>query len=552
MPKLFKFGAEARQKLLTGITVLADCVTATLGPKGRNVTIGNLWTAPSVLHDGVSVAKMVDLKDPFEDIGAQMVKEASIKTNSKVGDGTTTATLLTAEMCKNGIELLDSDTTPKVNPMTLKKGIDYAVKKVTEELTGITHALDDSNKIAQVGTISSADPVIGKLIADAMHRVGKDGAITVEEGSGMTTTVDYKEGMEFDRGYISSNYVTDPLKMESVIEDTMVLVTDQKITNGEELMVLLKRIVEETGRKELAIICDSLDGQALQTLNLNVEQDRFNATAIFAPGIGERRIAMLEDIAALTGATLIRRENGKTLDKVTIEELGRADKVWCDANSTKIIGGKGKEEIIKARVATIKNELEKATTAFDKSKIQERLSKMTGGAAIIKVGAPTEAEMKEKKERVIDAVEATKAAVDGGIVPGGGIALYRARQILKGLSGVRILSSDKDDYEESPDFLLGMSLVYDALERPLKKLLENSGDNVADVIKQIAAGGQTDYGYDVEKQKYGDMFLMGVIDPFKVTKSALEIAASITGTVLSTEVLIVDEPNPEIQKIPVV
>lgn len=551
MAKLFEFGKTARLKLLNGITTLAKCVTVTLGPKGRNVTIENQWIAPAVLHDGVSVAKMVDLKDPFENIGAQLVKEASIKTNSKVGDGTTTATLLTFEMCKAGLELLDSETNAGVNPMTLKKGIDYAVKLVKEELLRISHPIDNSEKYSQVATISSADPAIGRLIADAMNKVGKDGAITVEEGSGMTTTWEHKEGMEFDKGYISSTYVTDQIKMESVIEDTMILVTDQKIVNAEELMSLLKLVVEKTGRKELVIICDSLDGQALQTLNLNVETQRINAAAIFAPGIGERRVAMLEDIAALTGATVIKRESGKTLDKVLIEDLGRADKVWCDANSTKIIGGKNKPEVLKARIETVKNELSKAKTEFDKLKIQERLSKLTGGAAIIKVGAPTEAEMKEKKERVIDAVEATKAAVDGGVVPGGGIALYRARKILKGLNDVRILNEDKEDYQESDDFLHGMRIVFNALERPLKKLLENSGDDLDEVIKTINAEGKTDYGYDVEKQKYGDMFQMGVIDPLKVTRSALEIAGSITGTVLSTEVLIVDEPNPEIQKIPV-
>lgn len=533
--KQFKFGKDAREALLAGVKILADCVTTTLGPKGRNVTIEKKWVAPAVLHDGVSVAKEVDLPDPFEDQGAQLVKEAASKTNDKAGDGTTTATLLAYKLVEGGMKLLDEG----VNPATLKKGMDYASGKVIEELKKISQPVDSKDKIAQVGTVSSADPKIGALVAEAMEKVGKDGVVTVEEGSGTITTVDYKTGMEFDKGYISPYFVTDKEKMEAEITEPYILLTDQKITNAQEIYTFLKKFLE-TGHKDILIICEDLDGDALTTLAFNTARGTFNVVAVKSPYFADRRNAVLEDIAIYTGATVISKESGKTLEMADVSDLGKADKVWVDANNTKIIGGHGNPVNIAQRITQIKNEISKSDSEFDKEKIQERLAKLTGGAAIIKVGSPTEQEMKEKKERVIDAVEACKAAVEEGVVVGGGVALLRITYELAALQPTVNKTQPKD-------FMEGWYLVEQVLSEPLKKIVSNGGVDANEIVVELLSKPDNfNYGYNIETEQYGDLVELGIVDPLKVTRLALENAVSVAGSILSTDCIIANIPEKEV------
>ena len=532
--KQFLFGKAARDELLAGVKLLADCVSVTLGPKGRNVCVAKKWVAPAVLHDGVSVSVEVNLENQFQDQGAQLVKEAASRTNDLAGDGTTTATLLAYKLVEGGMKLLDDG----VNPATLKKGMDYACGKVIEELKKISKPVKSKEEIAQVGTVSSSDPFIGNLVAEAMEKVGKDGVVTVEEGGGTTTTVDYKTGMEFDKGYISPYFVTNKDKMECEIAEPYVLLTDQRITNAQELYTFLKKFLE-TGHKELLIICEDLDGDALTTLSFNVARGAFTVVAVKAPYFADRRNAILEDIAIYTGGTVITRESGKTLENAEITDLGKTDKVWVDASNTKIIGGHGNPEEIAKRITQIKNEISKSNDDFDKEKIQERLAKLTGGAAILKVGAPTEQELKEKKERVVDAVEACKAGVEEGVVMGGGMALQ--------VAGMFSLISEE---KWSDDFQAGVNLVNDVLVEPFRKLIENAGGDFEKTnqmlnekysIKDIQDG----YGYDVEKEEFGNLYELGIVDPVKVTRLALENSASVAGMILSTDCLIVNIPERE-------
>ena len=548
MAKQYKFGKEARYALKRGVDLLADCVVTTLGPKGRNVTIEKKWIAPAVLHDGVSVAKEVDILDPFQNQGAQLVKEASSKTNDKAGDGTTTATLLARTLVDGGMELLDGG----VNPMTLKKGIDFAVLEVIKVLKNSTRTVDTPEKIAQVGTISSADSSIGKLISEAMERVGKDGVISVEEGTGLTTEVEYKEGMETDRGYVSPYLVTNEEKMEAEIMEPYILVTDQKITSAQEVIMLLKKLVDKTQSKDIVIIAESVEADALATLAVNKARGAVNPLAVYAPGFADRRAAILEDIAILTGATVIKKELGKTIDNVEVGDLGRADKVWADKDRTRIIGGQGDKKKLENRISQIKDEIEKASSEFDKEKIKERLSKLTGGAAIIKVGAPTEQEMKEKKERVIDAVEATKSAVEEGIIAGGGVALLHAREVLEPYLKRSLIDYWKRFFGRGDisDYDAGIQLVYDSLEAPFRAILENAGMDSERALKEIQARkslyNDKSYGFDVESEKYGDMFKMGIVDPLKVTRSGLQNAASVAAMILTTNCIICDIPEKDL------
>ncbi len=523
MAKQIIRGKEARQKLLNGIEQLATTVTITLGPKGRNVGIENKWVEPTVLHDGVSVAKQIELPDPFENFGAQLVRQAASKTNDKAGDGTTTSTLLAYEIIKRGIEHLNAG----VNPMQMKKGIERAVGLVIEELKTITKTISSKQEIAQVATISSADPNIGTLIAEAMEKVGKEGVISVEEDVGMTTTVEYKEGMEFDKGYISPYFVTNPEKMEAEIEAPYILITDHNISVSSDIGLFLKKYTEETKRIEVVIIAGDIEGAALSVLLINKERGGIKPLAVFAPAFAERRREILEDIAALTGGTLISKDKGMKIDDVTMDQLGKADRVWADGEKTRIIGGFGSPEKILERANQIRNEIEKTKSDFEKDKLKERLARLMSGAAILKVGALTEVELKEKKERVIDAVEATKAAVEEGVVAGGGLALVKASQAI-----TRAQDSIVDNDER-----IGMQIIFEALSEPFKKLMDNAGMT----YKTIPADGKT--GFNVETGETGDMFEMGIIDPKKVTRNAIQNAASVAAMILTTEAVICELPK---------
>lgn len=517
-------GTEVRAKLLKGIAELADTVTITLGPKGRNVGIENKWVEPTVLHDGVSVAKQIELPDPFENFGAQLVRQAASRTNDKAGDGTTTSTLLAHEIIKRGIEHLNAG----ANPMQMKKGIEKAVELVIEELKELTKTISTKQEISQVATISSADHKIGELIAEAMDKVGKDGVISVEEDVGMTTTVEYKEGMEFDKGYISPYFATNPEKMEAELESPHILITDHNISVASDIGVFLKKYTEETKRVEIVIIASGIEGAALSVLLINKERGGLKPLAIFAPAFAERRRDILEDIAILTGGTLITKEKGMKLEDVTIDQLGKADRVWADGDKTRIIGGFGKPEAIEERAKQIRSEMDKTKSDFEKEKLRERLARLISGAAILKVGALTEVELKEKKERVIDAVEATKAAMEEGVVAGGGLALIKASEGI-----TRTL----DTIVES-DIRLGMAIVRNALYEPFKKLMSNAGIE----YKTIPTDGES--GYNVETGEMGNMFEMGIIDPKKVTRNAIQNAASVSAMVLTTEAVIVEIPKP--------
>ena len=528
MSKQIIYSEEARKKLKAGVDKLANAVVTTLGPKGRNVAIDKKWGAPNVIHDGVTVAKEIELEDPFENMGAQLVKEAASKTNDVAGDGTTTATLLAQQIIHGGFKAVSAG----ANPMILKTGVEKGVEVVVAEVKRMSKKIVE-NDITKVATISAQNESIGKLIAEALNKVGKDGIVTVEEGRGVEFSIDYKEGMEFDKGYASAYFVTNSDRMEAEISDAYVLITDKKITSLQELLPFLEGFIKVS--KNLVIIADDIEGEALATLVLNRLKGTFNVLALKAPGFGDRRKAMLEDIAILTGGTVISDDTGRKFDSVTIEDCGRAEKVMSTSDTTQIIGGKGEKAKVNARVAQIKSELDKSTSDFDKEKLQERLAKLSGGAAVINVGAATEIEMKEKKERVIDAVAATKAALEEGIVPGGGVTLLKARGVL-----LKLMASLKEADEKK-----GVEVLYEALAQPTAWIVSNAGEEPSVVLKEIEASKIDDFGFNVMTGKYGSMIEAGIVDPAKVTRTAVQNSASVGMMVLTTEALITDNPEKE-------
>jgi chaperonin GroEL len=534
MAKQLLFSEEARRALKAGIDVVVKSVATTLGPKGRNVALDRKFGSPTITHDGVTVAKEIELEDPFENMGAQLLKEAATKTNDIAGDGTTTSTVLAHAIVTEGLKNLAAG----ANPMLLKRGIESAAKAVSDEI--IAQAIDITTKeeIANVATISAQDREIGELIAEVMDKVGKDGVITVEESRGLEFETEYVEGMQFDRGYISPYFVTDTEHMQAEIEDTYVLVHDKKISAASDIVPLLEKLVQ-VGKRELVIIAEDIDGEALATLVLNKLRGMLNVLAVKAPGFGDRRKAMLQDIAILTGATVISEETGRKLDTVAIDDLGKAEKVVSDKDDTTIVGGAGDSSAIKGRIEQIRVEIENTTSDYDREKLQERLAKLSGGVAIIRVGAATETELKEKKHRVEDALSATRAAVEEGIVPGGGVALLNAVASLEGLK------------MESTDAQIGVKIVRDSLEVPMRKIAENAGQDGSVVVENVrqrqVKEGNKKFGYNVLTEEYTDMVEGGVIDPAKVTRGALENAASIAAMILTTEALITDIPEKEPQ-----
>ncbi len=523
MAKQIKYGADARESLIKGINKLADAVVTTLGPKGRNVALDKKWGAPNVVHDGVTVAKEIELEDPFENMGAQLVKEASSKTNDVAGDGTTTATLLAQSIINKGFVKVNSGT----NPMILKAGMEKAVEAVMEEIKKMAVKVSDAD-IAKVATISAQNELIGKLIAEALIKVGKDGVVTVEEGRGIEMSIDYKEGMEFDKGYASAYFVTNAEKMEAEVQEPYILITDKKLSSLSELLPFLENLVKVS--KNLVIVADDIEGEALAAFVLNKLKGALNVVAVKAPGFGDRRKEMLEDIAILTGGKVISEDTGIKFESVVIEDCGRADKVWADKDNTRIIGGKGSKQALNARVNQIKTAIETSTSEFDKDKLKERLAKLSGGVAVINVGAATELEMKDKKERVNDAVAATKAALEEGIVPGGGVTLLRARKVLP-----KIRASLANEDEK-----VGLDILFEALAEPAKRIAKNAGENENEVLKKIEESNIADFGFNVMTNQYGSMIKAGIVDPAKVTRTAVQNAASVGMMVLTTEALITD------------
>jgi len=530
--KQLEFGEEARRKLRAGIDVVNEAVATTLGPKGRNVAIDRKFGSPTITHDGVTVAKEIELEDPFENMGAQLLKEAATKTNDIAGDGTTTSTVLAHAMVTEGLKTLAAG----ANPMMLKRGIEVASKKVAEQIKAQSINISTKEEIANVASISAQDRQIGDLIAVVMDKVGKDGVITVEESKGLEFEQEYVEGMQFDRGYISSYFITDTDHMEAVINDPSILVYDKKISAAQDLLPLLEKLVQ-VGKRDLVILAEDVDGEALATLVLNRLRGTLNVLAVKAPGFGDRRKEMLQDIAILTGAELISEETGRKLDTVTPKELGHAEKVVADKDNTTIVGGKGDPKAIKGRVEQIRVEIENTTSDYDKEKLQERLAKLQGGVAIIRVGAATETEMKEKKHRVEDALSATRAAVEEGIVAGGGVALINAMPALDEIK--------MDSYDEQT----GVNIVRKALEFPMRRISANAGFDGSVVVENVRQAQTKEknnkFGFDVLQEKYVDMVKAGVIDPAKVTRGALENATSIAAMILTTEALITDIPEEE-------
>ncbi len=530
MAKQIKFSEDARQALIRGVNILAKAVVTTLGPKGRNVALDKKWGAPNVVHDGVTVAKEIELEDPFENMGAQLVKEAASKTNDVAGDGTTTSTLLTQAIVNAGFK----NVTAGANPMLLKSGMEKAVEVVVAEIKKMAKTVKDAD-VANVATISAQDDKIGNLIAEALTKVGKDGVVTVEEGKGLTMEIEYKEGMEFDKGYASPYFVTIPDKMEAEIVDAYVLITDKKISAISDLLPFLEGFIKVS--KNLVIIADEIDGEALATLVVNKMRGTFNCLAIKAPGFGDRRKAMLEDIAILTGGTVISEDTGRKLENVKVEDCGRADKIWADKETCRVIGGKGTKASLQARIAQIRREMDETTSDFDKEKLQERLAKLSGGVAVINVGAATEIELKDKKERVNDAVAATKAALEEGIVPGGGVTLIRARMVLDAFKKTLTDADEK----------LGVDILYQSLGEPLKWIAKNSGADAGWVLHMVEGKlketRDSDYGYNALTNQFGSMLADGILDPAKVTRSALQNAVSVGMMILTTEALITDLPE---------
>jgi chaperonin GroEL len=530
--KQLAFSEDARRRLKAGVDVLASAVATTLGPKGRNVALDRKFGSPTITHDGVTVAKEIELEDPYENMGAQLLKEAATKTNDIAGDGTTTSTVLAHAMVSEGLKNLAAGS----NPMLLKRGIEAAAKAVAEALTKAAIDVTEKDEIASVAAISAQDKEIGSLIAEVMDKVGKDGVVTVEESKGLEFETEYVEGMQFDRGYISAYFVTDPEHMEARVEEPYLLIHDKKISAATDIVPILEKLVQ-IGKRELIVIAEDVDGEALATLVLNKLRGMLNVVAVKAPGFGDRRKAMLQDVAILTGGTVITEELGRKLESVTINDLGKAGKVVATKDDTTIIEGAGEAAKIKGRIEEIKVEIDKSTSDYDKEKLQERLAKLSGGVAVIRVGAATETELKEKKHRVEDALSATRAAVEEGIVPGGGVALINAMETLK------------DVKLEFDDENVGVAIVRRSLEVPLKKIAENAGQDGAVVLESVRRQ-QTEkknknFGYDVMRGEYVDMVKAGIIDPAKVTKGALENAASIASMILTTEALITDVPEKE-------
>ena len=529
--KQLVFGEEARRKLRDGIDVLAEAVATTLGPKGRNVALDRKFGSPTITHDGVTVAKEIELEDPFENMGVQLLKEAATKTNDIAGDGTTTSTVLAHAMVTEGLKTLAAG----ANPMMLKRGIEAASKKVADSIKGQSVEISTKEEIASVATISAQDTVIGDLIAEVMDKVGKDGVITVEESKGLEFEQEYVEGMQFDRGYISPYFISDSEQMESVIENPYILVYDKKISAAQQDLIPLLEKMMQIGKRDLVIIAEDIDGEALATLVLNKLRGTLNVLAVKAPGFGDRRKAMLQDIAVLTGATVISEETGRKLETAEVTDLGRAEKIVADKDNTTVISGKGDAKAIKGRIDQIRVEIDKTTSDYDREKLQERLAKLSGGVAIIRVGAATETELKEKKHRVEDALSATRAAVEEGIVPGGGVALLNA---MKKIIGMKL---------DGDDATTGVNIVRKALEAPMRRIAENAGFDGSVVVENVRQAQikekNTNFGFDILKEEYEDMVKGGVIDPAKVTRGALENATSIAAMILTTEALITDVPD---------
>ena len=526
MAKQLIFAEEARRSLKEGIDVLANAVSTTLGPKGRNVALDRKFGSPTITHDGVTVAKEIELEDPFQNMGAQLLKEAATKTNDIAGDGTTTSTVLAHAIVTEGLKTLAAG----ANAMLLKHGIEKAAKAVAEKISDLAIELSSKEEIANVASISAQDRMIGDLIADVMDKVGNDGVITVEESKGLQFETEYVEGMQFDRGYLSPYFITDADSMEAVIEEPYILIHEKKISSAQDLVPLLEKLIQ-VGKRELVILAEDIDGEALATLVLNKLRGMLNVLAVKAPGFGDRRKAMMHDIAILTGGTVISEETGGKLETATLEDLGRAEKVVSDKENTTVISGKGDADQIKGRVEQIRVEIDKSTSDYDREKLQERLAKLSGGVAIIRVGAATETELKEKKHRVEDALSATRAAVEEGIVPGGGVALINAAEALVGLKG------DNDDEQT------GINIVAKALSVPMRKIAENAGKDGSVIVDSVRRAEDSKIGYNVMTDEYVDMIKAGVIDPAKVTRGALENAASIAAMILTTEALITDVPE---------
>ena len=525
--KQLEYSEEARRALKRGIDALADAVKITLGPKGRNVVLDKKFGPPTITNDGVTIAKEIELEDPFENMGAQLLKEAATKTNDIAGDGTTTATVLAQAIVNEGFK----NVTAGANPLLLKRGIERGVQAVVDNLKTISTPVADQTKIAQVAAISAADDEIGRLIADVMDKVGKDGVITVEESKTLKFETEYVEGMQFDRGYISAYFITDSQRMEAVLDEPYILITDKKISAISDILPVLERFLQVS--KNLVIIAEDIDGEALATLVVNKLRGTLNVLAVKAPGFGDRRKAMLEDIATLTGGKVISEEVGRKLDSTTVQDLGRARRVSSTKDETTLVEGRGSEEAIKGRIQQIRAQINETTSDFDREKLQERLAKLAGGVAVIKVGAATEVELKEKKHRVEDALSATRAAVEEGIVPGGGTAFIHSLPALEA-----VLSELEGDQRT------GAALLRRALEEPLRRICANAGAEGSVVVEEVKRRG-TGKGYDAAKGEYADMVERGIIDPLKVTRSALENAASIATMILTTETLITEIPEKE-------
>jgi chaperonin GroEL len=525
--KEVRFSDDARQRMLRGVNILANAVKATLGPKGRNAVLEKSFGAPTVTKDGVSVAKEIELKDKFENMGAQMVKEVASNTSDEAGDGTTTATVLAQAIIREGLKAVASGR----NPMDIKRGIDKAVIAATEDLKKLSKPCKDSKAIAQVGTISAnSDESIGKTIADAMEKVGKEGVITVEEGSGLQNELEVVEGMQFDRGYLSPYFINNQANQTAELEKPFVLLVDKKISNIREMLPVLEGVAK-AGRP-LLVVAEDVEGEALATLVVNNIRGILKVASVKAPGFGDRRKAMLQDIAILTGGTVISDEVGLSLEKVSLNDLGEAKKIVVEKENTTIIDGAGKSADIKARVESIRAQIEEATSDYDKEKLQERVAKLSGGVAVIKVGAATEIEMKEKKARVEDALHATRAAVEEGVVPGGGVALIRTLKALDKLEGA------------NEDQTVGIRILQRSIEEPLRQIVANAGEDPAVILNDVK-GGKGAYGYNAATGEFGDMLEMGILDPTKVTRLALQNAASVAGLLLTTEVMIAEAPKEE-------
>ena len=519
------FDADARRQLKSGVDALANAVRVTLGPRGRNVAIDKKWGAPTVTHDGVTVAKEIELENHFQNMGAQMLKQAATKTNDVAGDGTTTSTVIAQAIVTEGLRNLAAG----ANPMLMKRGIDSATQAVVEDIKRVATPLQGHEDIEHIASISANDPEIGRLLAEAMDKVGRDGVITVEEGKSLKLEVEYTEGMQFDRGYISAYFITDSARMEAALDEPYILITDKKISAITDIVPVLEKLVQ-TGRKELVIIAEDVDGEALATLVVNKLRGILNVLSVKAPGFGDRRKEMLRDIATLTGGQVISEELGKKLEATTLSDLGQARRVVSTKDDTTIVEGRGKPEDIQARIKQIKAQIEETTSDYDREKLQERLAKLSGGVAVIKVGAATEVELKEKKARVEDALHATRAAVEEGIIPGGGVTLLRAASVIAKLS----LEGDQR---------VGADILKRALEEPLRQLVRNAGLEGSVVVEHLSRESRPNWGFDVMAEDYVDLVNAGIIDPAKVTRTALENAASVAAMILTTEALVTDLPE---------